>query len=89
MPTSTVSIPRFTLFTTTWCPQCFQAKAWLKQHGLEPGRDFDEIDIEVDTDAAATVEQLTGGYRSVPTFQLSDGTVFSEPSPAELAAHFS
>lgn len=81
-------IARFTVYTTAWCHHCVAAKDWLKKHGLEPGRDFDEINIEEDPAAADIVEKLNDGYRTVPTFHLADGTVFTEPTDDELAKFF-
>lgn len=64
------------------------AKDWLKKHGLEPGRDFTEINIEEDPEAAAMVEKLNDGYRSVPTFLLPNGESFHEPTTSDLEHHF-
>jgi mycoredoxin len=85
----TPAILRFTLYTTAWCHHCVMAKEWLKKHGLEPGRDFTEINIEEDPDAAAMVEKLNDGYRSVPTFLMPNGESFHEPTIAELEQRFS
>jgi len=83
-----LTTPRFTIFTTTWCHQCLAAKTWFKKHGLEAGRDFDEVNIEESAEAAATVEKLNQGYRSVPTLLMPDGRTLTEPSKDQLAAFF-
>lgn len=56
------------------------AKAVLDLAGIE----YDEIDIESDPDAAATVQAINGGYMSVPTLVLPDGQVLVEPGRREL-----
>ena len=44
------------------------------------GIDYEEIDIDKDPAAAATVLEINGGYMSVPTLVLPDGRVLVEPS---------
>ncbi|GAC1513115.1 MAG: hypothetical protein NVS1B3_17360 [Candidatus Dormibacteraceae bacterium] len=56
------------------------AKTVLDRAGVE----FDEIDIDDDPAAAATVLAINGGYRSVPTILLPDGRVLVEPSRQAL-----
>jgi mycoredoxin len=62
------------------CGDCLMAKAVLDRAGVE----YDEIDIDHDPDAAATVIAINGGYRTVPTLLLPDGQVLVEPSRQEL-----
>jgi mycoredoxin len=73
---------RLTVYTTTRCSGCTMAKAVLDRAGI----DFEEIDIDRDADAAATVLAINGGYRSVPTILLPDGRVLVEPSRRDLLA---
>jgi mycoredoxin len=58
------------------------AKAVLDRAGI----DFEEIDIDRNADAAATVLAINGGYRTVPTILLPDGRVLVEPSRRDLLA---
>ena len=58
------------MYTTSWCPDCRAAKAYLKRKGLT----WQEVDIDGDPAAAARVVQLSGGYRTIPTFDI-DGTI--------------
>ncbi len=44
------------------------------------GIDYEEIDIEEDPAAAATVLDINGGYMSVPTLIFPDGRVLVEPN---------
>jgi mycoredoxin len=73
---------RLTVYTTTRCGDCTMAKAVLDRAGI----DFEEIDIDRDADAAATVLAVNGGYRTVPTIMLPDGRVLVEPSRRDLLA---
>ncbi len=50
------------------------------------GVDYDEIDIDSDPGAAATVLAVNGGYRTVPTIVFADGRVLVEPSREDLLA---
>ena len=49
----------------------------------ELGVPYEEVDIEEAPDAGAQLEQWTGGYRTVPTFNI-DGQILVNPSRAEL-----
>jgi mycoredoxin len=60
------------IYTTSWCPDCDQAKRFLEQRHLP----FEEIDIEVDLRGAKFVKHANDGKRKVPTFDV-DGRVFS------------
>lgn len=71
---------RLKVYTTTWCGDCTMAKTVLDRVGVE----YDEIDIDDDPAAAATVLAINGGYRSVPTILLPDGRVLVEPSRQTL-----
>ena len=70
------------VYGTSWCPDCVRAKLVLDQHGTP----YVWIDIQRDADAAAYVERVNKGMRSVPTIIFPDGSVLVEPSNAELAA---
>jgi mycoredoxin len=72
-----------TLYTTTWCGDCRLVKRYFAQRGI----DYVEVNIDDDPAAASLVEQLNGGYRSVPTFRYH-GRVIVEPSVADLDALF-
>lgn len=68
------------VYTTPWCGDCLMAKAVLDRVGV----DYEEIDIDSDPAAAATVVRINGGYRTVPTILLPDGRVLVEPSRQTL-----
>ena len=73
---------RVKIYTTTWCGHCRMAKAVLDQAGT----DYEEVDIDRDPAAAATVLAINGGYRTVPTILFPDGRVLVEPSRRQLLA---
>lgn len=58
------------MYTTSWCPDCRVAKRYLAQRGVA----YQEINIEQTPDAAEKVIAWSGGYRTVPTFDI-DGTI--------------
>jgi len=60
------------IYTTSWCPDCRQAKKFLEEHQLA----FEEIDIEADLRAAKFVKSVNDGKKKVPTFDV-DGRIFS------------
>jgi mycoredoxin len=68
------------MYGTKWCPDCARAK-----------RVFDKLkvvyewhNIEEEPEAAAYVEKVNGGFKSVPTIVFPDGSVLVEPSNQEL-----
>lgn len=74
---------RLTMYTTTWCGYCVRLKKGLERAGIE----FDEVNIELDPEAAAFVENANGGNQTVPTMLLPNGEVMTNPPlPALLAA---
>jgi glutaredoxin len=60
------------IYTTSWCPDCRQAKRFLEEHELL----YEEFDIEADPGAAKLVERANNGKRKVPTFDV-DGRIFA------------
>lgn len=73
-------LPQITLYTRPWCGSVIRVKHWLDRKGIP----YDEIDITRDQEAARLVEELNGGYRSVPTILFDGVHVATEPSSAEL-----
>jgi len=71
---------RMKLYTTKWCGDCMMTKTVLDRAGI----DYEEIDIDDNPDAAATVLAINGGFKTVPTLLLPDGRVLTEPSRQEL-----
>jgi mycoredoxin len=54
------------MFTTTWCGYCKLTKRFLDSKGVA----YEEIDIEQYPDFGPKIEELTGGYRIVPTIDV-------------------
>jgi len=60
------------IYTTSWCPDCRQARRFLQEFHLA----YEEIDIEEDLRAAKFVKTVNDGKKKVPTFDV-DGRIFS------------
>jgi mycoredoxin len=69
------------LYGTPWCGDCRRSRRFLESEGIP----YRYIDIDLDAAAAAEVERINEGYRSVPTIVFPDGSVLVEPSNRELA----
>ncbi|MDD2857183.1 MAG: mycoredoxin [Candidatus Nanopelagicales bacterium] len=67
-----------TMYSTQWCGYCQRLKAQLARAGVV----FTEVDIETDEAAAALVEGVNGGNRTVPTLVFADGTAMTNPPVA-------
>ncbi|WP_116114244.1 mycoredoxin [Austwickia chelonae] len=64
-----------TVYATGWCPFCTRLRRNLDDLGV----DYDLIDIDTDTQAAAFVEHVNGGNRTVPTVLFADGGTLTNP----------
>jgi len=69
-----------TMFGADWCPDCRRAKAYLNDNGI----DYEFKDIDLDGDAVALVEQINGGKRVIPTFEIG-GVAYTNPDNRTLA----
>ena len=63
---------RIVIYTTSWCRDCRQAKAFLDARGIA----YEEVDIEKSPEAAQIVMKLNDGNRTVPTLDV-EGTIVS------------
>lgn len=70
-----------TVYTTSWCGYCRRLLHQLDRHGVE----HVVIDIERDAGAAAFVERVNGGNRTVPTVVFPDGGTETNPGFRRVA----
>jgi len=74
---------QITLYTTSWCPDCIYAKAFLRERGI----DFREINIEREESAEKIVLRVNNGRRKVPTLEVEGRFFACSPfDPEELAS---
>ncbi|NBX70837.1 MAG: mycoredoxin [Actinobacteria bacterium] len=69
-----------TMYSTPWCGYCQRLKAQLGREGIE----FNEIDIEQDSEAADFVMSVNGGNQTVPTVVFPNGKALTNPSLAQV-----
>lgn len=67
------------MYCTTWCPDCVQARAWLKERNL----DYTEVDVYDVPGALNQVREWTGKNLVTPTFNI-DGTIVVDFDPVRL-----
>ncbi|HZS06913.1 MAG TPA: glutaredoxin family protein [Blastocatellia bacterium] len=73
------------IYTTTWCPDCRNAKAWLDRRGIA----YEEVNIETTPGAAEFVMTVNNGKRKVPTFVTGAEAFHNSPfSPALMEEKF-
>ena len=68
------------MYGTAWCGDCRRAKQIFQSEGVE----YEWIDLAEHPDAAATVEKINHGSRSVPTIIFPDGSRLTEPDTLTL-----
>ncbi|MDQ6918718.1 MAG: NrdH-redoxin [Candidatus Dormibacteraeota bacterium] len=68
------------VYATTRCGDCRMAKHVLDARSIA----YEYIDIDLAPEAAALVQRINGGFRTVPTILFPDGRVLVEPSRLEL-----
>ena len=71
-----------TMYSTTWCPDCWRTKSFLKKRGLS----FREVDIDVDSAAEEVVLKANNGKRMVPTLEVEGRYFACSPFDAEQLA---
>lgn len=72
-------MPPITVYSTTWCGYCRTLKMFLTQNAVP----FDEVDIEEQPQYGPLIEQVTGGYRTVPTVKIGE-EYYVNPSGRDL-----
>ena len=71
-----------TMYGADWCGDCRRSKRLLEELDIQ----VNHIDVEVDESAAAKVQEINGGAKSIPVLVFSDGTHLTEPSDNDLKA---
>jgi len=77
--TDTTPFSPIRIYSTSWCPDCHRAKAFLDSRGVG----YEEIDIEKVPEAADVVMAHNDGKRRVPTLVI-DGSFYGNPPIADL-----
>jgi len=71
------------LYTTSWCPDCWRAKHFLKARGVA----YREVNIEEDESAEEIVLKANDGRRKVPTLEVAGRYFACSPfDPEQLAS---
>ncbi|NCP85023.1 MAG: FAD-dependent oxidoreductase, partial [Bacteroidetes bacterium] len=71
---------KITLYGAQWCPDCRRTKELLKKNNIE----FKYVNVDLDSEASALVEQINNGKRIIPTLKI-DGKSVTNPQNYELA----
>ncbi len=72
------------VYGTDWCGSSRSVRRYLDANGFP----YTWVDIESDQEGRAFVLKATGGYASVPTIVLPDGSILIEPSMITLNKKF-
>lgn len=71
---------QLTVYSSAWCPDCRRAKRVLE----EAQANFEEVDIDRDSQAESVVLERSGGRRVVPTLRFDDRLWAFNPDPPLL-----
>ena len=61
-------MPKVTMYTTPICPYCVRAKALLRKKGVQ----IQEVDVFMNSEARAEMEEKAGGRYTVPQIFIGD-----------------
>jgi mycoredoxin len=79
---SETTVNAITIYSTSWCPDCWRVKHFLKERRVE----FHEVNIEQDPHAEQIVLRENRGKRRVPTLKVGDRYFACSPfNPSQLA----
>lgn len=70
------------MYTSTWCPDCWRTKSFLKARGVS----YREVNIEEDESAEEIVIRVNDGKRKVPTLEVGGRYFACSPFDAEQLA---
>jgi glutaredoxin-like protein len=70
------------MYGADWCGDCRRSKRLLEELDVQ----VTHVDVEADETAAAKVQEINGGAKSIPVLVFSDGTHMTEPSDNDLKA---
>ncbi|MHB1988507.1 MAG: FAD-dependent oxidoreductase [Acidimicrobiales bacterium] len=70
------------VFGTQWCGDCKRAKQFFGEQRIH----YRFIDVDMDSEGLAYVEQVNDGKKIIPVIKFPDGSTLVEPSNADLAA---
>ena len=77
-----MALADITMYGADWCGDCRRSKRLLEELDVQ----VNHIDVEADEAAAAKVQEINGGAKSIPVIVFSDGTHLTEPSDNDLRA---
>jgi glutaredoxin-like protein len=77
-----MALADITMYGADWCGDCRRSKRLLEELDVQ----VNHIDVEADEAAAAKVQEINGGAKSIPVIVFSDGTHLTEPSDNDLKA---
>ena len=77
-----MALADITMYGADWCGDCRRSKRLFEELDVQ----VNHIDVEVDESAAAKVQEINGGAKSIPVIVFPDGTHLTEPSDNDLKA---
>jgi mycoredoxin len=70
------------MYTTSWCPDCWRAKQFLRERGIS----YEEINVDEDPEAEELILRVNEGRRKVPTIEVAGRYFACSPFDPDLLA---
>ena len=70
------------IYTTSWCPDCWRTKQFLRERGIS----YEEINVDEDPDAEELILRVNEGRRKVPTLEVAGRYFACSPFDPDLLA---
>jgi mycoredoxin len=70
------------IYTTSWCPDCWRTKQFLRERGIP----YEEINVDEDPDAEDLILRVNEGRRKVPTLEVAGRYFACSPFDPDLLA---
>ena len=75
-----IEMEEILVYYAPWCGDCRVAKRVFEEHDIQ----YRMVNIDEDKAAQQKVQEINGGYKSIPTILFPSGAVVVEPTGPEL-----
>jgi glutaredoxin len=70
------------IYSTSWCPDCWRTKQFLRERGIS----YEDINVDEDPEAEELILRVNNGLRKVPTLEVAGRYFACSPFDPDLLA---